>query len=406
MSRRSIRPKPQRRTLDRAESPAKTTGRANSRARRSQKVWAIAAFLGVLVAGAAAWEFAPEDPDKARDRAETAAKKGDWESALSSWRVVNGSLRGDARSTLGEARALLALGQAAKAERLLIEVCRLSADEPEPWRLRLELLHMEAREIESLKVGWEAFDSVPAPRRREVLKALTLALLADEPDDLVRETLRRWVAADPTDADAVAALYRRIAPEPRMGDPDIHTRILTLRTLLDADPGHVDVREALVWTLSDAGEIDRGRALLDSWPKTARDARYDRLRGRWDLDYDDLREEAVAAFERVLAVLPHDWKTLARLSRALRFLNRDAEARDAAARVSLLRERLDPARLGRRLDRDLAKLDDPKSRLDLAELCSSVGLDRLASAWRADASERDRFSPLLSPSPRVPSRRL
>ena len=71
--------------------------------------------------------------------------------------------------------------------------------------------------------------------------------------------------------------------------------------------------------------------------------------------------------------------------------------RAAAARVSLLRERLEPGRLGLRLDADLAKLDDRKSRLDLAELCSSVGLDRLASAWRADALERDSLAPLLAP---------
>ena len=122
------------------------------------------AILGLFVAGLTAWTFAPEDPEKARNRAEIAARKGDWERALSSWNVVNRSPKADARSKLGAARALLALGRAAKAERLLIEVCRLAADDPEPWRLRLELLHMESREIEALKVGWEAYDAVPKPR--------------------------------------------------------------------------------------------------------------------------------------------------------------------------------------------------------------------------------------------------
>lgn len=406
MPRRSIRSKPPARRLDRASATASATARPSDRRRssRGRIGGTVAAVFALLIACAVAWQLAPEDPDRARRRAEIAARNRDWPRALAGWRVVNASPRADAASKLGEAQTLLALGRAAQAERLLIEVCRLAADDPEPWRLRLELLHMEAREIESIRVGWQAFDAVSPARRREVLKALTLALLADEPDDLVRQTLRRWVAADPTDADAIAALYRRIAPEPRLGDPDLHDRILALRALLDADPGRVDVRETLILTLSDAGEIDRGRDLLDSWPKNARDARYDRLRGRWDLDYDDRFEDAVESYRRVLAVLPHDWKTLARLARALRRLNRVDEARAVAARVSLLRERLNPARLGRRLDKDLADLDNPQARLDLAELCGSVGLERLAEAWRGDANRRDPFAPWLSPSPRRRSR--
>ena len=139
--------------------------------------------------------------------------------------------------------------------------------------------------------------------------------------------------------------------------------------------------------LAEAGDPDRGRAILDAWPDAERDARYHRLKGRWDLEYDRRPAEAVDAFRAALADLPYDWRTQSRLARALRNAGRDAEAKRAADAVETLREALDPVALGKRLDADLAALDHPKSRLDLADLCDRVGLKRLAEAWRRDAEE-------------------
>ena len=232
-----------------------------------------------------------------------------------------------------------------------------------------------------------------------MLKAATLALLAEAPDDLARETLRRWIDADPADVDARIALFRRIAPMPRLGDPDVAARAAALEALLARDPGHVDAREALVAALADAGDPARGRAILDAWPAGDRDARYSRLDGRWDLDYDRRPARAVASFRRALAELPHDWRTRAHLARALRTLGRAAEARREAEAVARLREALDPEPLGRRLAADFDRLDDPGSRLDLADLCARVGLDRLADAWR---SEPPGPTPALPPGPISP----
>ena len=86
--------------------------------------------------------------------------------------------------------------------------------------------------------------------------------------------------------------------------------------MLKAQPGNAVIREALVIALADIGEPDRGRTFLDSWPKSTRDARYWRLRGRWDLEYDHQYEAAVNAFRKALIDLPHDWKTRIRLARA------------------------------------------------------------------------------------------
>ena len=365
-------------------SPTRAVAATPTRPRRR---WvgplAIALVATAAVAARALW---PESPGRLRARAEASAGVEDWAGALAAWEAFNRTDRADSRSLLAEARAALALGRAARAERALVRAIAVTPADPEPALLRLELLRMEGRDVEANRDGWAAFRAVAADSRREVLRAVTLALLDDAPDDLARETLRRWAGADPDDLDARAALARRVAAMPRQGDPDASSRASTLQALLARAPGHLGVREALVAALADAGDPGRGRLALEGWPADARDARYDRLRGRWDLEYDHQPGRAVEALTRALAELPHDWRSRYRLARALFADGREAEARRVAASVALLREALDPAPLGRRLSADLAHLDDPKSRLDLADLCEGAGLSRLADAWRVDAA--------------------
>ena len=146
-------------------------------------------------------------------------------------------------------------------------------------------------------------------------------------------------------------------------------------------------REALVTALADAYEPDRGRAVLDGWPgpESDRDARYWRLRGRWDLEYDHRPDRAVDAFRNAVAVLPQDWRSWFGLARALRRIDRDAEARQAAETVRRIREVLDPISLRPSLEAAFAHLDDPAALRDLAVLTGRVGLARLSDAWRTEA---------------------
>jgi tetratricopeptide (TPR) repeat protein len=335
----------------------------------------------------------PESPEALRLRADAAARAGHWDAALRDWRAVNRSKVADARSHLAEARAALALARAAQAEHALEQASRLDPGDPEPWLILLEIARVEGRPVDAVQIGRRALAGVPAPRHREILRALTLALLADAPDELARATLARWIAADPDDLDARAALGRRMTENPRADDPPVARRLAELESMLAAHPGHVGLREALVLALAEAGDPARGRAVLDGWPETARDARYDRLRGRWDLEYPDpsrpAREQlddAVVHLRRALGALPHDWKSRYRMARALQALGRGDAARRAAGEVARLREVLEPVRLGRRLDAALEHLDDPAARRDLAALCAEAGLDGLADAWRADAN--------------------
>ncbi len=342
------------------------------------------ALVAAVVAVVAAWRLVPEDPDRLRERAEAATRAGDWPTALGYWRALNRTGHARGRTHLAEARACLKLDRAAQAERALRRAVDAGPTDPEAWRLWLELLRVEGRMAEAHRLGWAAYAAVRPASRREVLRGLTLALLADLPDDLARATLGRWVVADPGDVEARVARLARLAAEPRSGDRA--DRIATLTALLDADPLAVSAREALVVALADAGEPDRGRLILDAWPDGLRDARYWRLRGRWELDYDRQPARAVASFGLALAELPHDWKTHYRLARALQVSGRPAEARRAASAVARIREALDPATLGPRLRADLDRLDDPSSLLDLARLCELAGLDRLADAWRQVAA--------------------
>jgi Flp pilus assembly protein TadD len=345
--------------------------------------------LSILVALAAIARLYSGTPSRLRAEAERAARANDWAGALRAWRALNATGAARGATHLAEARAALAMGYAGQAEQSLRRSVAADPADPEPWRLLLEILRVEDRTLEAQQMGWEAYDRVPAASRREVLRELTLAMLADLSDDLVRNTLRRWIDADPADIEARVALSQRIASQPRAADPDRQTRLAELEGLLAEHPGHLGAREAFIVALADAGEPDRGRAALDGWPGPAedrdRDPRYQRLRGRWDLEYDRRPAEAAAALRAAAQTLPQDWRSWSRLARALRQLGRDVEAHLAAEAVGRIREALEPTALGPRLDDDFRHLDDPRALRDLAALSAQAGLSQLADAWRAEA---------------------
>lgn len=352
--------------------------------RRPWRSWVAAAGLfgvvGLLLLIGLAGK---PDGKRLRTAAETAARRGDLVRARELWHRLNATSEATAATLVAEGRACLALGRAAEAERILTRAIEANPLDPEPWVLRMEILRVEDRSLEALHLGWEAYDRVDPATRREVLRELMLSALADLPPDLVRATLQRWIEADPEDLDAQAALLRRIAADPRSGDPDRQTRINELFRRLAQHPRHIGTREALVEMLGDAGEADQGRALLDDWPEDHRDARYWRLRGRWDLEYDQRADQAVSALRTALADLPHDWRSRFRLARALRICGMEDAARREAETVARLREILDPSTLGPRLDAALAHLDQDSSVRVLADLCARAGLSRLSDAWRA-----------------------
>ena len=324
-----------------------------------------------------------------RAEAERAALAGDWSAALRAWRAFNATSAARAATHLAEARAALSLGRAADAERSLRRAIAADPAAPDPVKVLLEILRVEDRTLEARQAAWESYEHLPAASpKREVLGDLTMAHLADmRTTKLARSFLKRWIDADPDDVDARVARLRRIAAQPRADDPDRPTRLVELEALVADHPDHLGAREALVTALADAGEPDRGRAVLDAWPgvESDRDARYWRLRGRWELEYDRHPEQAEDAFRRALETFPQDWRSWSGLARALTRLDRAADAHRAAEAVGRIREALEPTSLGTRLDDDFRHLDEPRALRDLAALTDQAGLSRLADAWRAEA---------------------
>ncbi len=367
-----------------ARKPPRGPAGGPTRPRRAIAGSAVALAL-TLVAGLA-WAIRERDrPGRLLGAAEAATRARDRPAALAAWRALNRTGAATARTLLAEARAALALDRAADARLALGRASEVDPADAEVWRARLDLLRVLDRPFEALRLGRAALGSVRPEARRGLLASLTLAALAEPPDDEARGLLDRWIAADPGDLDARVARLARVAANPHPGDPDRASRIAELSVILVRDPGHVPAREALLVTLADAGEPDRGRRVLGAWPASDRDARFDRLRGRWDLDYDRRPDRAAESFLRALADLPHDWKVHYGLARALRALGRVDQARAEAETVARLRERLEPSALGPRLAADLASPDDPRARLDLADLCEGAGLAALADAWRSEA---------------------
>jgi tetratricopeptide (TPR) repeat protein len=405
-------PEPRRRTTRRPTPRPKPHPKTRGRPPAAVGIAAagLALALAIAIAAGLSWWWWSGHRDRLAARALAAESARDWPAAARLWHLhnnTNGQSPGpDPASLRAEARAALAANRARQAETALTLACRDDPSHADAWRLRLRILRLEDRAVEARRVGAEALAAVPArsPSSASILREITLALLAQPPSDEARATLSAWVRADPSDLDALAALRRLMARDPRDGDPTRADRIAELEQTLAAAPGHVGVREALVLDLADAGRPDRGRALLDAWPDgPARDARLDRLRGRFDLDFDAAPARALEALDRALITLPHDWHTRYLRARALRQVGRVDDARAEADRVARLRELLDPPRLGPRLEASLQSPDDPRVALDLADLCAAAGLTDLAAAWRAQAQPPPpRLRPRAEPQDRFP----
>ena len=358
-------------------------------ASRGHQLWMIAALAGITVSLLLVLisSLASDSPSVLRNKAEAAARAGNWGMALRYWKTLNASANAQGFSYLAEARAYLALGQAAQAEIALHRAVTIEPSNPEPWQLLLQIAFIEDRTLEAQRLGWEAYASIRTEARPALLRTLTLGLLTDLPIEQVRTMLQRWINADPDDLHAQIALWQRIALQPRATDPDRPTILAALEALLARHPDHIAAREALITALADSGEPDRGRVLLETWSESMYDARYWRLRGRWDLEYDHHPQRAVSALQRALVDLPQDWRSWYRLARALHIVGRDSESKKATEAVTRIREVLDPLVLEPRLHTAFDHVDDPAALRDLATLCRQAGLQQLAEAWLAEAQQ-------------------
>jgi tetratricopeptide (TPR) repeat protein len=359
-----------------------------------------AGLAGAVVLATAAGVYLSRGGGRSpKARAEAAVKAKDWETALALWRKVNASAEASGEAFFQEGRACLALGRAAQAEDVLRRAVAAEPEDARAWQLLAMIYRFEDRQIDSMNLLRKALESIAPADRANLLLEVTMTILTDLPDDVARSTLQRWLAADPADVEAEAALLRRIGSDPRSEDPDRQARLDRLEELNARHPDRPNVREALAITLADGRDDNDFRAVLDSWPADARDARYWRLKGRLYLDVDRRPEPAADAYRRSLAETPHDWRSHYGLARALMQLNRPEEAANEARTVSRIREAIDPLTLGPSLDAIVTHLDREAARASFADLCARVGLDRLAQAWRSAPAPAPAPAPASSPDP-------
>src|SRR5438874_9788112 len=166
-------------------SPARSRSRANTTAAPGRTAptesgrgfgqgrwrWVLAGVggLAVVLVLALIGGLIPESPARLHARAESAARAGDWATALRSWRVLNATGAARGATHLAEARACLALGRAAQAERSLRRAIDVDAADPEPWRPLREILRVEDRTLEARQVGWQAYTQARPGARRALL---------------------------------------------------------------------------------------------------------------------------------------------------------------------------------------------------------------------------------------------
>ena len=144
---------------------------------RGRRGWGLAGAVGATVVGLLllVGRWLPESPARLRAEAESAARGGDWARALRAWRSLNATGAARGSTHLGEARACLALGLAAEAERSLRRAIADDPADPESWKLLLEILQVEDRTLEAQDLGWEAYARATPGGRRGLLGELTMA---------------------------------------------------------------------------------------------------------------------------------------------------------------------------------------------------------------------------------------
>ena len=378
---------PSRPSRSRRQQPAAVAPKRLPRAIATRWLAVAAGLAVVLAASVSAWTWTRDRPERFLAEARAATDARDWPRAYAAWHSWNATSAGTAATWLLEAQLAADLGQSRAAAALATRINRADPARLGAWTIELNRLRVLDQPAEALRVGLSALERVRDPDdRRQILRLTTLATLAEVPDAEARAQLDRWIAADPDDLDARAARLSRIAANPLPGDPDRATRIDRLQAILDGHPDQTATRAALIAALADSGAVDRGRALLTTWPQADRDDRFDRLQARWDLEYDHEPARAADGFRRALLATPHDWRPHYGLARALRTLGQTDEAEAEALAVTRLRERLDPVPLGARLTTDFARSDAGATPdvttawADLAALCRSVGLSDLAQA--------------------------
>lgn len=274
---------------------------------------------------------------------------------------------------------------------VLQEWVEKSSDTPEGWIIMLDLLRVLGLGDRIIEAHDQILSNQVARRSPTVLMTLTLGLLTDLEPEQLRQRLQKWVAAEPGEAIAQAALLQRYNENPLPEDPSRDDRLQVCMNLLDRFPTSIETRMAFVELLLTSGQYDEAGEALKQWPAQVKESiSHQRLLGRYLQDNLQDHENAILSFQNVLKKATFDWKTRYRLARALKAAGQAEKAMTESARMLEIRELLEPNRLEPIIRQAFPKGKPPEPK-QLVELLDKIGLNALADAWRIWLNDQNRF---------------
>jgi tetratricopeptide (TPR) repeat protein len=309
---------------------------------------------------------------------------------------------GDARLQQGRLTFLI-LQEPARAEQFLRRAVELDTGLP-AWQLLWTLLCVTGRAEESEEAFWRVYelssDDQRPLRLREWYLNQFFPITANESLDRMMGILgpqetptrmtesRRYLRFREKEPDAPlnhAAVAQWCQEE---GDPQFARRVLdaAAKALPAAQWDRLFVAVSVATHL-DLGQFDEAQALVRDWPEGARGHAYWKSKALVLEDVQGRHEEALAAYDRALALWPGpaDWRLHHRRAGCLARLRRPGEtaaAKERAARVQALMA----AENHERLREALASLDDPAKLAEVIDFYRQLGRDREAEAWQRHAA--------------------
>ncbi len=231
-------------------------------------------------------------------------------------------------------RALQETGQTAAAEALYRRALAAGVALTDLWT-RLARLLADRGAFEDLQALMQEADRAPQEIRADALTALATAFeMADRPEQAA-QAAERALALEPGRpvANLIAGVHA--ANTGLLAKAERH-----LKTVIAADPGHLDARHALAATLADSGRHEQAEALFrDLAEEQPEDARALCRLGGLRLEADDLKG-GEALFRQAVARRPDNVEAAFRLADSLERQGRDADCLAAYDRVF----ELDPER--------------------------------------------------------------
>ncbi len=306
----------------------------------------------------------------------------DWQAGLEQLRLIPDGSPNLAEARFYEGSALLELDRGAQAERTLHECIVLERDSVPARQKLVELYLWEDRPLEARRLVWEVYNLVRPDNRVAALDQLFRIDFAGLPLELRIARLERFIANNPNDLDAVAALATAYSTteNPLL----IGRSVPMLREVLEQYPNHPDCWAALA-QLSFPENAEETMKLLDAWPEEHRDVQHLILLGTVQQEHKADYPKAAETFRQVLQSQPENWKVRYRYAACLRAMG-ETEKADRQLKIhTRISGALNADAIGKLLQESATQPATAGFRHRMGELYETVGRFKEARCWFEEA---------------------